>query len=210
MNSGASTSVIVASSLIRTCSDGPAVSLNGSPTVSPTTAAACASLPLPSTLPSSSFRPAGFDELLGVVPGAAAVVEHDRQQDAGDRADHQHAGRAPPSAGSRPTTIGTDDRQSARQRSSRAARAHRDVDAAARSPGVDVPAMMPGIRRGTGGALPRSSPCAARPTARMASEVKRKTSAAPISPPTKTCGLAQVDRPGVCRASPPKRLHLVR
>ncbi len=36
-NSGASTSVIVESSLMSTCSDGPAVSLNGSPTVSPTT-----------------------------------------------------------------------------------------------------------------------------------------------------------------------------
>ena len=45
--SGASTSVIVASSLIRTCSEGPAVSLKGSPTVSPTTAALCASERLP-------------------------------------------------------------------------------------------------------------------------------------------------------------------
>ena len=42
MKSGARTSVIVASSLTRTWSDGPAVSLNGSPTVSPTTAAAWA------------------------------------------------------------------------------------------------------------------------------------------------------------------------
>lgn len=39
MKSGANTSVIVESSLIKTCSEGPAVSLNGSPTVSPTTAA---------------------------------------------------------------------------------------------------------------------------------------------------------------------------
>jgi len=39
INSGASTSVIVLSSLTSTCSDGPAVSLNGSPTVSPTTEA---------------------------------------------------------------------------------------------------------------------------------------------------------------------------
>jgi hypothetical protein len=38
-NNGASTRVIVDSSLISTWSDGPAVSLNGSPTVSPTTAA---------------------------------------------------------------------------------------------------------------------------------------------------------------------------
>jgi len=46
-NNGASTSVTVASSLINTCRDGPAVSLNGSPTVSPTTAALCASERLP-------------------------------------------------------------------------------------------------------------------------------------------------------------------
>jgi hypothetical protein len=38
-NNGANTSVTVANSLISTCNDGPAVSLNGSPTVSPTTAA---------------------------------------------------------------------------------------------------------------------------------------------------------------------------
>src|SRR5947209_4381118 len=53
MNSGASTSVMVESSLISTCSDGPAVSLNGSPTVSPTTAALCASDRLPTTWPST-------------------------------------------------------------------------------------------------------------------------------------------------------------
>jgi len=40
MKSGARTSVIVASSFTSTWSDGPAVSLKGSPTVSPTTAAA--------------------------------------------------------------------------------------------------------------------------------------------------------------------------
>ena len=91
--------MIVASSLISTWSDGPAVSFQGSPTVSPTTAAAWASVPLPSTLPSSSFRQPGFDHLLGVVPGAAAVVEDDGEQDAGDGADHQHAGRSLPSAG---------------------------------------------------------------------------------------------------------------
>src|SRR3989304_1980222 len=47
MNRGASTSVTVLSSFTSTCSDGPAVSLYGSPTVSPTTAALCASVPLP-------------------------------------------------------------------------------------------------------------------------------------------------------------------
>src|SRR2546428_5237917 len=42
-NRGARTSVIVLRSLISTCREGPAVSLNGSPTVSPTTAALWAS-----------------------------------------------------------------------------------------------------------------------------------------------------------------------
>lgn len=42
-NKGANTNVIVANNLISTCKLGPAVSLNGSPTVSPTTAALCAS-----------------------------------------------------------------------------------------------------------------------------------------------------------------------
>src|SRR5215475_9897622 len=57
MNSGASTSVIVDSSLISTCSEGPAVSLNGSPTVSPTTAALCGSERLPTTTPSTLNSP---------------------------------------------------------------------------------------------------------------------------------------------------------
>jgi len=39
--------VIVASNLISTCKLGPAVSLKGSPNVSPTTAALCGSDPLP-------------------------------------------------------------------------------------------------------------------------------------------------------------------
>ena len=82
--SGASTSVIVASSLISTCRLGPAVSLNGSPTVSPTTAALCASERLAAVL-------AGLDKLLRVVPCAAAVVHQHGQQHAGDRPHHQQA-----------------------------------------------------------------------------------------------------------------------
>src|SRR3989454_9469199 len=54
-NSGAITSVIVLSSLMSTCNDGPAVSLNGSPTVSPTTAALCASERLPPNWPVSMY-----------------------------------------------------------------------------------------------------------------------------------------------------------
>ena len=42
-------------SLIRILRLGPEVSLNGSPTVSPTTVALCTSLPLPPKLPSSTY-----------------------------------------------------------------------------------------------------------------------------------------------------------
>src|SRR5436309_3327133 len=41
------TRVMVDNNFTRMCRDGPAVSLNGSPTVSPTTAALCVGLPLP-------------------------------------------------------------------------------------------------------------------------------------------------------------------
>ena len=47
MNSGAKTRETTVISLIRMLMDGPEVSLNGSPTVSPTTAALWLSLPLP-------------------------------------------------------------------------------------------------------------------------------------------------------------------
>jgi hypothetical protein len=67
MNSGASTSVIVASSLISTCSDGPGLVRFGA-------------------LP--AIR-AGLDVLLRVVPGTAAVVQEDGHEDTRDRRDHQ-------------------------------------------------------------------------------------------------------------------------
>ena len=54
-NKGTSTSVIVDSSLIRMCMEGPAVSLQGSPTVSPVTEALCASDPFPPNLPVSIY-----------------------------------------------------------------------------------------------------------------------------------------------------------
>ncbi len=79
------TNATVQSSLMSTCSEGPAVSLKGSPTVSPTTAALCASEPLAAQL-------AGLDEFLGVVPSAAAVVHEHGHQDTGNRADHQDRG----------------------------------------------------------------------------------------------------------------------
>src|SRR6266542_564457 len=55
LNSGARTSATTDISLIRMFMEGPEVSLNGSPTVSPTTAALWASDPLPPRLPSSIY-----------------------------------------------------------------------------------------------------------------------------------------------------------
>ena len=55
INNGANTSDTTVISLIRILMDGPDVSLNGSPTVSPVTVALCTSLPLPPKLPSSTY-----------------------------------------------------------------------------------------------------------------------------------------------------------
>ena len=60
--------------LIRIFIEGPDVSLKGITDVSPTTVAACVSVPLPPRLPF-------FDKLLGVVPGAAGIRHHQRHQD---------------------------------------------------------------------------------------------------------------------------------
>merc|ERR1711966_482995 len=61
MNSGARTRIVVDSNLMTTCNAGPAVSLNGSPTVSPVTAALCASLPLPPKFPNSIYLKREWD-----------------------------------------------------------------------------------------------------------------------------------------------------
>src|SRR5262245_48169322 len=55
VNSGDASSDAMLISLIRMLIEGPAVSLNGSPTVSPTTAALCTSLPLPPRWPASMY-----------------------------------------------------------------------------------------------------------------------------------------------------------
>ena len=64
-------------SLMRMFREGPEVSLKGSPTVSPTTAALWHSEPLPPVM-------AGFDVLLGVVPGTAGVGHEHGHGKAGD------------------------------------------------------------------------------------------------------------------------------
>ena len=57
------------------------VSLNGSPTVSPTTVAACSGVPFSLQI--------DLDELLGVVPGAAGVGHVDRLEQAEHRDGNQ-------------------------------------------------------------------------------------------------------------------------
>mmetsp|Transcript_65840 Transcript_65840/g.147009 ORF Transcript_65840/g.147009 Transcript_65840/m.147009 type:complete len:241 (+) Transcript_65840:156-878(+) len=81
MKTGPRTRETVDRSLISTCSEGPAVSLNGSPTVSPVTAALCASLPLPPYLPDSMYffalshaPPALFRKSDSRMPVVVAVI----------------------------------------------------------------------------------------------------------------------------------------
>ena len=54
LNKGAITKLTIAITFIRIFIDGPEVSLNGSPTVSPTTVAECVSVPLPPKFPFST------------------------------------------------------------------------------------------------------------------------------------------------------------
>ena len=65
---------------------------------------------------------ARLDVLLGVVPGAAAVVQDGRQQDAARSCRPSGTPATASAPSSRPTTIGVADREDARQRPSRAAR----------------------------------------------------------------------------------------
>jgi hypothetical protein len=88
LNSGANTSATMLMSLIRMFMLGPVVSLNGSPTVSPTTAALWTSLPLPPSCPSSMY-------FLAFVPCAARVRHHQPRDDAHAERACQGIRRAP-------------------------------------------------------------------------------------------------------------------
>ena len=83
-SSGTISSATMLMILISGLTAGPAVSLYGSPTVSPVTAALCASRALAAVV-------AVLDVLLGVVPGAAAGAHRDRDEQAGDDRAHQQA-----------------------------------------------------------------------------------------------------------------------
>ena len=81
---GAMIRLIRLMTLINGFSAGPAVSFSGSPTVSPTMLALCASEPLP---PIVAF----LHQLLGVIPRAAGVRHEHRQQLAGEDDARQEA-----------------------------------------------------------------------------------------------------------------------
>ena len=70
MNTGAKTTDTTVISLMRILIEGPAVSLNGSPTVSPTTAALCATEPLPPFEPLSIYFFALSHALGGLLAGS--------------------------------------------------------------------------------------------------------------------------------------------
>ena len=98
MNNGPKTRATIDINLIKIFSAGPDVSLNGSPTVSPTTAAECASDPLPPKLPASIYFFA-----LSHAPPALAIIIANKNPEAIDPI------RRPPNASApsiMPTAIG--------------------------------------------------------------------------------------------------------
>ena len=78
---------------------GPAVSLNGSPTVSPMMVASCAARALAAVV-------AVLDQLLGVVPGTTGVGQEHRHQGAGARSRRPGSRPAAPTPRPKPTAIG--------------------------------------------------------------------------------------------------------
>ena len=71
-------------SLIRIFKLGPDVSLNGSPTVSPTTVALWTSLPLPPKLPSSTY-------FLGIIPCTTGICHKDSKHETTAQSANQQA-----------------------------------------------------------------------------------------------------------------------
>ncbi len=152
---------------------GPAVSLYGSPTVSPVTAALCASLPLPPKWPSSMY----FLALSQAPP--PVVIEM-----ATNNPVTIVPINSPPSAcapSTRPTTTGTTTGSSEGTTISRiAARVSRST--AVWYCGLPLPSMIPGISRNWRRTSSTTLP-AARPTASMAIAPNRYGIRPPISRP---------------------------
>ena len=158
---------------------GPAVSLNGSPTVSPMIVASWASDPLPPWLPSST----SFFALSHAPPELArntaisvpVPIAPARKPASG------------PTPRPKPTATGA---STARMPGVTSSRSESLVTMSTTLPysGRPVPSMIPGISRNWRRTSNTTAP-AARPTALIARPENRKTTAAPRSTPTSTSGL---------------------
>ena len=169
-------------------SDGPEVSLKGSPTVSPTTAALWGSEPLPPWAPPSMYFLA-----LSHAPPAFAMKSAIRTPVTVAPAS------SPPRASTprkRPTTTGASTAVTpGRSISRKAARVEMSTQRA--ESGLAEPSISPGISRN----WRRTSstiPAAARPTAVMVKAATRKGSIPPMKRPTTTSGLVR-SIPAACR-----------
>ena len=194
-SSGAMTSETTDMSLMRMFMDGPEVSFSGSPTVSPTTAALCASPPF-----SSFGEVSPLDVFLGVVPGAAGVGHEQRQQHARDQGRRPASHPAPPGPDAKPTATGTMTATSPGTTISlMAARVEMSTQLAASGLTPSRPFQQSRGFRGTAGGSRRSSVPAALPTAVMVMAPMRYGIRPPMKRPTTTSG--EVTR--ICNGSRP-------
>jgi hypothetical protein len=164
-------------SLINIFSEGPEVSLKGSPTVSPTTAAEWAGLPLPPRFPASMY----FFALSQDPPALAMVIARRAPDEIAPR-------RRPPTAsaprnGISPTTMGTMTASSpGRTISRRAALVLRSTHLAYSALTPGSPSLSPGISlnwRRTSSTMS----CAALPTASIVRALNTNGIKAPMSRP---------------------------
>ena len=164
--------------LIKGFTAGPAVSLYGSPTVSPVTAALCASDPLPPKWPSSMY-------FLALSQAPPPVV----MEMATNRPVTMVPINSPPSAAgpsSMPTTMGTTTGSSEGTIISRMADAV-SMSTALSYSGRAVPSMMPLMSRNCRRTSTTTAP-AARPTASIAMAPNRYGISPPMNRPTMTMG----------------------
>src|SRR5664279_4456279 len=157
---------------------GPAVSLNGSPTVSPMMVASCASDPLPPKLPSSTIFLALSQE-----PPELARKTAIRVPVAIQPARYPASG---PTPSPNPTAIGANTASRPGVASS-CSESRVTMSTTLPYSGLLVPSMIPGISRNWRRTSMTTAP-AARATALTASPENRNTTAAPSSMPTSVSG----------------------
>src|SRR5450830_303509 len=177
-SSGTSSSATMLMILIKGLTAGPAVSLYGSPTVSPVTAALCASEPLPPKWPSSMY----FLALSQAPPPVVMEMATNKP------VTMVPISRPPRAAGpsSMPTTMGTTTGSRDGTIISRIADAV-SMSTALSYSGLAVPSMMPLMSRNWRRTSTTTAP-AARPTASIAMAPNRYGIKPPMNRPTITIG----------------------